>query len=84
LASTVSNYSNLIDINFPVPGADNDLKKFSNNFSVITATINVAVVELAAIRNSGVYLTDNNVFSGTITNATVTNSTVVLKSYSSS
>jgi hypothetical protein len=84
LASTVSNYSNLIDINFPVPGADNDLKKFSNNFSVITATINVAVVELAAIRNSGVYLTDNNVFSGTITNATVTNSTVVLKGYSSS
>jgi hypothetical protein len=84
LASTVSNYSNLIDINFPVPGADNDLKKFSNNFSVITATINVAVVELAAIRNSGVYLTDNNVFGGTITNATVTNSTVVLKGYSSS
>lgn len=84
MASTVSNYSNLIDINFPVPGADNDLKKFSNNFSVITTTINVAVVELAAIRNSGVYLTDNNVFSGTITNATVTNSTVVLKGYSSS
>ena len=84
MASTVSNYSNLIDINFPVPGADNDLKKFSNNFSVITATLNVAVVELAAIRSNGVFLTDNNVFSGTITNATVTNSTVVLKGYSSS
>lgn len=84
MTSTVSNYSNLIDINFPVPGADNDLKKFSDNFSVITATLNVAVVELAAIRNSGVYLTDNNVFSGTITNATVTNCTVVLKGYSSS
>lgn len=79
MTSTVSNYSKLIDVNFPVPGADNDLKKFRENFANITATLNTAVVELSAVTAAGVYLTGNNVFSGTITNATVTNCTIVLK-----
>lgn len=81
MSSTVTNYSNSIDINFPVPGADNDLRGFRTNFSNIKSAAEVANTELISIREVGVYLTENNTFNGTITNATLTNCTIVLKGY---
>ena len=83
MSSTVTNYSNLIDVNFPVPGTDNNQKKFRDNFNNITASIGIAVIELDSVRTSGVYLTDTNTFAGTISNATITNCNIVLKGYSS-
>jgi len=83
LASTVTTYSNLIDVNFPVPGTNNNQKRFRDNFNNIARSIRIAETELTNIRTNGVFLTDNNVFSGTITNATVTNCTIVLKGYTS-
>ena len=83
MSSTVTNYSNLIDVNFPVRGTDNNQKKFRDNLNNITASIGVAVIELDSVRTSGVYLTDTNIFAGTISNATIINCNIVLKGYSS-
>lgn len=81
MSSTVTNYSNSINVNYPVPGADNDLRGFHTNFSNIKSAIEVANTELISIREIGVYLTKDNAFSGTITNATLTNCSIVLKGY---
>jgi hypothetical protein len=81
LFSTLTNYSNLININFPVSGADNNIQGFHTNFSNTKRAIEVATTELASIRQNGVYLTENNEFNGTITNATLTNCLIVLKGY---
>jgi hypothetical protein len=85
LASTITNYSNLIDINFPVPGADNDLQKFRDNFSNIKTSLEIANREINAVKTNGVFLTDNNNFNNnTITNATIVNCNIILKGYTSS
>jgi hypothetical protein len=83
LASTVTTYSNLIDVNFPVPGTNNNLKRFRDNFNNITQSIRIAERELSNIRTNGVFLTETNTFVGTITNATITNCNIVLKGYTS-
>lgn len=85
MASTITNYSNLIDINFPVQGADNDLQKFRDNFSNIKTSLEIADREINAVKTNGVFLTDNNNFNNnTITNATIVNCNIILKGYTSS
>ena len=83
LASTVTTYSNLIDVEFPVPGTNNNQKKFRDNFSNITNSIKIAEAELTNIRTNGVFLTETNTFVGTITSATIINCNIVLKGYTS-
>lgn len=83
MTSTITNYSNLIDTNYPIAGADNDLQGFHTIFNNIKNSLLAANHELVTLNNTGVFLTDDNVFSGTITNATFTNCTIILKGYSS-
>jgi hypothetical protein len=83
LASTVTTYSNLIDVKFPVPGTNNNQKQFRDNFNNIANSIRTAVTELTNIRTNGVFLTETNTFVGTITSATIINCNIVLKGYTS-
>lgn len=83
MASTITNYSSLIDTNYPVAGADNDLHGFHAIFTNIKNSLVTANQELISLNTNGVFLTDDNTFSGTITNATITNCTIILKGYSS-
>lgn len=83
MASTVTTYSNLIDVKFPVPGTNNNQKQFRDNFSNIANSIRIAATELSNIRTNGVFLTETNTFVGTITNATITDCNIVLKRYTS-
>jgi hypothetical protein len=83
LASTVTTYSNFIDVNFPVPGTYNNQKKFRDSFNNIANSIRIAVTELTHIRTNGVFLTETNTFAGTITSATIINCNIVLKGYTS-
>ena len=83
MASTVTTYSNFIDVNFPVPGKYNNQKKFRDNFNNIAKSIRIAGAELTSIRANGVFLTETLTFVGTITSATITNCNIVLKRYTS-
>lgn len=83
MASTVTTYSNLIDVNFPVPGTNNNQQRFRDNFSNITESIRIAETELSNVRTNGIFLTETNTFAGTITSATIINCNIVLKGYTS-
>jgi len=62
LASTITNYSNSINVNFPVPGEDNDSQGFRNNFSKIQSALGVASKEITGLQNGSVSLTTTNDF----------------------
>jgi len=62
LASTITNYSNSINVNFPVPGEDNDSQGFRNNFSKIQSALTVASKEITNIQNGAVNLNTTNDF----------------------
>jgi|688.fasta_scaffold08523_2 hypothetical protein len=83
MTSTVTNFSNLINENFPVKGKLNDLKGFRNNFDKIKTSIEIVDGEINNIKSSGVYLNNTNDFNyfGTITNAVIDNCEIFLKSY---
>lgn len=79
MASTVTDYSSLIDNDFPVAGTTNNVVGFHDNFSNIKNALDRVNTELEAIRNNGVYLNDTNIFQGgTITNVVIENSTIIL------
>lgn len=50
MSSTITNYSNLIDVNFPVPGTDNDTQGFRTNFIEIQEALKVASNEITALQ----------------------------------
>jgi hypothetical protein len=50
MASTITNYSDNIDTDFPVPGVDNDTQGFRNNFSNIRDGLEAASTEIADIQ----------------------------------
>lgn len=62
MASSLTNYSNLINVNFPIPGADNDTQGFRNNFSKIQSALTVASDEISAIQVNSVNLSSTNDF----------------------
>ena len=83
MASTITNYSNLIDVNYPTPGVDNDTQGFRNNFANIKSALNVSGDEITSLQLNLVSLDDSNDFGGNqIKNATITGSSIILKSYS--
>lgn len=62
MASTITQYSNLINVNFPVPGEDNDSQGFRSNFAKIQSALGVASREISTIQAGAVNLNDSNDF----------------------
>ena len=62
MASTITQYSNLININFPVPGEDNDSQGFRTNFAKIQNALSVASQEITNVQVNAVNLSDTNDF----------------------
>ena len=50
MTSTVTNYSNLIDTSFPVPGVDNDTQGFRNNSMNIQQALDTAATEITNLQ----------------------------------
>lgn len=50
MASTITNYSEEINITFPVPGADNDSQGFRTNFSKIQTSLGIAAQEITELQ----------------------------------
>lgn len=50
MASTITNFSSIIDAQFPVPGQDNDTQGFRNNFGYIRDSLNAAALEITEIQ----------------------------------
>jgi hypothetical protein len=62
MTSTVTNYSNQINKNFPVPGEDNDSQGFRNNFSNIQSALATASAEITNLQIGSVSLSGTNDF----------------------
>ena len=62
MTSTVTNYSNQINKNFPIPGEDNDSQGFRNNFSNIQSALATASVEITDLQIGAVSLSGTNDF----------------------
>lgn len=66
MASTITNFSNAINVNYPVPGQDNDSQGFRTNFSKIQSALNVAGDEITKIQLNSVNLNGQNDFGNNI------------------
>ena len=66
MPSTVTNYSNQINVNFPVAGEDNDSQGFRSNFSRIQNAFLSASKEITTLQAESVSLTDQNDFGNNI------------------
>jgi hypothetical protein len=64
--STVTNYSNQINVNFPVAGEDNDSQGFRSNFSRIQSAFLSASKELSELQTNSVSLSDQNDFGNNV------------------
>lgn len=85
MASTITDYTNLIDIAYPIAGSDNDTQGFRSNFASIKSALDVAGTEISDMQLNLVNLSDTNDFGGNqIKSATVIECSIVLKSYSTS
>lgn len=74
MSSSITNYSNRIDINYPVVGKNNDTQGFRDNFSNIQSAFIVASSEITELQNNGVKLSEDNNFNfNTIENAILKN-----------
>ncbi len=74
MASTVTFFSNKIDINYPVVGQDNSTQGFRDNFSAIQSAFAVISSEVSDLQDNGVKLTETNDFGyNTIKNVTFQN-----------
>jgi len=52
VSSTITNYSNAINIGFPIAGVDNDSQGFRTNFSKIQSALGVASTEISNLQLS--------------------------------
>lgn len=50
MTSTVTNYSQYIDPNFPIAGVDNDTKGFRDNFGYIRNALKTAADEISSLQ----------------------------------
>jgi len=50
VASTITNYSDDININFPIPGVDNDSQGFRTNFAKVQSALAVASTEISDLQ----------------------------------
>ena len=66
MSSTVTNFSNQINVNFPVAGEDNDSQGFRSNFSRIQNAFTSAAKELTELQTNSVSLDAQNDFSNNV------------------
>ena len=67
VSSTITNYSNQINVNFPVAGEDNDSQGFRSNFSRIQTAFSTAAKELTELQINSVRLNSpQNDFNGNV------------------
>jgi hypothetical protein len=66
VSSTVTNYSNQINANFPVAGEDNDSQGFRSNFSRIQNAFLSASKEITELQTNSVSLSAQNDFSNNV------------------
>lgn len=52
MSSTISNYTALLDVTFPVPGVDNDTQGFRDNYAVISGGLTALGNEITALQSS--------------------------------
>lgn len=79
MASTITQYSNLINVNFPVPGEDNDSQGFRSNFANIQSALSLAGKEITDIQVNSVNLSETNDFgNNVIKRASLQNSSQVV------
>lgn len=71
MASTITNYSLIINPQFPVPGQDNDTQGFRDNFGYIQNALGSAAAEISdlQIENIGIANRLDNITSPTYINA---------------
>lgn len=83
MASTITEYSSLVEVNYPTPGVNNDTQGFRNNFSNIKSALKTAAAEISDLQLNLVSLGSSNNFGGNqIKNSTIVDSAITLKSYS--
>ena len=83
MTSTITNYTNSIDVNYPVAGADNSSLGFRNNFSAIRSALDATGSEISDLQINLVNLSGTNNFGGNqIKNATLIDCPILLKNYS--
>lgn len=81
MSSSITNFSNRIDINYPVVGKNNDTQGFRDNFTNIQSAFIIASSEITDLQNNGVKLTEDNNFNfNTIENAILKNVSFVAES----
>lgn len=66
MSSTVTNFSNQINVNFPVAGEDNDSQVFRSNFSRIQNAFTSASKELTELQTNSVSLSAQNDFGNNV------------------
>lgn len=66
MASTITNFSNAININYPTPGQDNDSQGFRTNFSKIQTALTVASEEITDLQVGSVKLDGLNDFGNNV------------------
>jgi hypothetical protein len=87
MASTITNFSSIVDVQFPVPGQDNDTQGFRTNFGAIVSALETAQreisnldIEQVGIINQLSNITDITTFNGTVVTATIITATVITSS----
>ncbi len=66
MPNTVTNYSNQINVNFPVAGEDNDSQGFRSNFSRIQNAFSSAADQLTLLQSNSVSLNTQNDFGNNV------------------
>lgn len=66
MPNTVTNYSNQINVNFPVAGEDNDSQGFRSNFSRIQNAFSSAADQLTSLQTNSVSLNAQNDFGNNV------------------
>ena len=66
MSNTVTNYSNQINVNFPVAGEDNDSQGFRSNFSRIQNAFSSAADQLISLQTNSVSLNNQNDFGNNV------------------
>jgi hypothetical protein len=82
MASTITNFSSIVDVQFPVPGQDNDTQGFRTNFGAIVSALETAQREISNldIEQIGIINQLSNVTNLTTFNGTVITATVITSS----
>jgi len=83
MTSTITNFTNSIDVNYPVAGIDNSSLGFRSNFSAIKSALDATGSEISDLQINLVDLNSTNNFGGNqIKNATLMECSIILKNYS--